>query len=458
MRLLALSPLFLSACAIVSGLEELDPKGFLTPEPSGGSGASGATGGTGGVAVGPGAAGGAGADTAGAEPAGGGGADGGGGAGGAPACTAVGLAELDEGGCAKLADGRVACWGYGGDHYAMCDTNSKLTSAVFIEMFEGAEEVAANTSWACARTGGQVSCAGSNDSCQIAPVLSEFCEATSLAAQPIEVTAVEVPYNTSINRVTCVVAGGVASCRGDEFFPPDFLSCTDSTIVPGLDGNFADVLDIDVESYFYCGLRIDGSVVCAGSNNSGELGLPNTDEQSGPVTADVETAVELDLGSDFGLARLANGTVRCWGDQESSAELSCLTSNAVGPVDLDLGQPVLEIAAGNSHACAVLADRSLVCWGGNFLSAVSGSSQDRLLQTSILLEGEPFRVPASKPDGFKRVVAGEYQTCAVHESGRVYCWGDNRIYGSPVVFGKLGTGSVLSEVKEPSLVALPCSP
>jgi hypothetical protein len=451
MRLLALSPLFFSACAIVTGLEDLDPKGFLTPEPSGGSGASGATGGVGGGAGG---AGGAGAGTAGADPAGGGGADGGGGAGGAPACTAVGLAELEEGGCAKLADGRVACWGYGGDQYAMCDTTLSLTSAIFVDLFEGADEVASNALWACARKDGVVTCAGRNDGCQIASVPFDLCEATPLESQPLEASSLEIPYDTTNPRMTCVVAGGLASCRGDLNFPP-FPECVPFTPVPELGSG---VLDLDWQGNFHCALKADASVVCAGRNTDGELGLSNTDDQPGLVTADVAGAVELDLGSNFALARRADGTVRCWGNQGSFNDFACLTMTATAPVELDLGQPALEVAAGDSHACAILTDRTLVCWGSNFLSAISGSSQDTLPLTPILLDGQPFRVPESKPAGFKRVVAGEYQTCAVHESGQIYCWGDNRFYGGFVDYGKLGTGSSTAEVTEPSLVTLPCSP
>jgi hypothetical protein len=337
----------------------------------------------------------------------------------------------------------------------MCDGEYNQTFAIFIDLFDGADEVASNGLWSCARKDGQVSCAGSNGSCQLSSFPADvLCDPTALEGHPLEITSIDVPYDTSTARSTCVVAGGAASCRGDLGWPP-YQECSAFEAMPGLE---AGTVELDRRTYVLCALGTNGTVVCEGSNSGGELGLSNTSEQDGLVTAEVSDVVELDLGADYALARRADGTVRCWGDRDTFQYFLCLTPNPTAPRELDLGQPALEVSAGGSHACAVLADRTLVCWGSNWRSAVSSSSQDTLPLTPILLDGQPFRVPASKPAGFKRVVAGESQTCAVHESGQVYCWGDNQFYGGFTPYGKLGTGSSTSEVSEPSLVALPCAP
>ena len=65
-------------------------------------------------------------------------------------------------------------------------------------------------------------------------------------------------------------------------------------------------------------------------------------------------ASKVAAGENHTCALLADGSVRCWGD------------NRFGQLDVpvDLGQ-VSAIRAGANHTCVIVADDAVRCWGGN---------------------------------------------------------------------------------------------
>lgn len=77
--------------------------------------------------------------------------------------------------------------------------------------------------------------------------------------------------------------------------------------------------------------------------------------------------------------------------------------------------PVVDVAVGLWHACAVTADRSLYCWGtGRFGQLGTGD----LRETST-----PARVDT--PRRFGAVAAGWSHSCALDDAGGSHCWGWN---------------------------------
>jgi len=79
-------------------------------------------------------------------------------------------------------------------------------------------------------------------------------------------------------------------------------------------------------------------------------------------------------------------------------------------------QRAVAVTAGFAHACALLADGAVKCWGANEHGQLGdGTTQDRAAPVDAALPG-----PASA------VAAGYVHTCAA-VSGDVYCWGDNTV-------------------------------
>lgn len=174
-----------------------------------------------------------------------------------------------------------------------------------------------------------------------------------------------------------------------------------------------------------------GAVRCWGDNTAGQLGVgPRTDGTSAVDLVDLgpgRTARALAAGSNFTCALLDDRAVRCWGGN-SSGQLGLGTTETVGDDEtpaavapVELGGAAVAVAAAGFHACAILADGSLRCWGGN--------------GTGELGTGDTYSIgtadsPAAHPPvrlGFRRtataVDAGIGTTCAILDTGAVRCWG-----------------------------------
>ena len=87
----------------------------------------------------------------------------------------------------------------------------------------------------------------------------------------------------------------------------------------------------------------------------------------------------------------------------------------------------ISVAAGDSHSCAVHEEGSIFCWGENFLNQLGSGLEDNWLLTPVRAEVDPRL-------SFDQISVGEEHSCAINSSGTVYCWGDGND-------GQLGIGA-----------------
>ena len=103
----------------------------------------------------------------------------------------------------------------------------------------------------------------------------------------------------------------------------------------------------------------------------------------------------------------------------------------LAPIDLGTGRTATAIAAGAGHACAILDDGEIKCWGQN------GSGQlaqgDTVAGRRPGRDGRRPRSDRPLPDAVA-IAAGQLHTCALFGNGVVFCWGQN-------VLGQLGIGN-----------------
>ncbi len=129
---------------------------------------------------------------------------------------------------------------------------------------------------------------------------------------------------------------------------------------------------VSVASEFQCALEDSGAVACWGYDYGGVLGVqPNGDAlMVNPVPNLPTTAVEVSAATGCACARLADGSVYCWGYQDSGCTGTASTQSGaqwipqqiamvVGAVQIRVGD------GGNAPSCARLVDHRVVCWGAN---------------------------------------------------------------------------------------------
>jgi len=203
-----------------------------------------------------------------------------------------------------------------------------------------------------------------------------------------------------------------------------------------------------------CALTRDGNVRCWGGNSSGQLGLGDTRPRGGlpgemgsnlPRVAlgAGRSARAIAAGGSFTCALLDDGSVKCWGansygqlgqgDVRGRGGAPDEMGDALGTIPLGAGKTAKAIAAGQLHACALLSDDSVKCWGKNDQGELGlgdttsrggtpGSMGDALAAVD-LGPGRTARAMSAKGD----------HTCARLDDGTLKCWGFN-------AFGQLGLG------------------
>ena len=94
-----------------------------------------------------------------------------------------------------------------------------------------------------------------------------------------------------------------------------------------------------------------------------------------------------------------------------------------------LADGVVDIAAGNFHACAVLADGGVKCWGYNLFAQIGdGTSGDfaRTTPVDVCQTYDEETATCAEPlTGIAHIAASFLHTCVVTGAGGVKCWGNN---------------------------------
>jgi len=180
-----------------------------------------------------------------------------------------------------------------------------------------------------------------------------------------------------------------------------------------------------------CALTSAGGVKCWGTNNLGQVGdgTNATRNRAVFVRGFRGGVVAISAHSNHTCALTDTGGVKCWGDNSQGQLGDGTRTNRNRPAFVKgLRSGVIDIAAGGFHSCAILNTGRAKCWGDNARGALGdGTNIDRL--TPVFVKN--FRNGAM-------IDAGVRHTCAVTGAGRPRCWGNNH-------YGQLGDGNHLIE-------------
>ena len=181
----------------------------------------------------------------------------------------------------------------------------------------------------------------------------------------------------------------------------------------------------------YCALLHDGTVACWGANAEGQLGRPATSGYS-PVPVRVSGLSKV-TALDHTCAVDSDGSAFCWGRGPFlQSEASTQTVEAT-PVRLPLPGPATKVAFSSSSydgaGCAILRDRSVVCWGSNsYLQLGVGVSRSELNAQPQTIE---------RAFGAKDIALG-VATFVLDDDGTLKSWGYNGSIGRPTALNYSG--------------------
>jgi len=205
-----------------------------------------------------------------------------------------------------------------------------------------------------------------------------------------------------------------------------------------------------------CAITNSGGVSCWGQNSYGKLGNGTTGgASSNPVTVlatgqpigglALSGVTAIDSRDEFTCALMASRSVKCWGLNWAGMLGDGTTTNRSTPVDVVGLTEVREISVGSYHACALMQDTTVKCWGHNGSGQLGdGTTTDRLTPTPVVATGQTAGGTALS--GITAISAGGSHMCALTNSGGVKCWGSNQS-------GALGDGTTNRRLTPVDVVA-----
>ncbi|MCX4243979.1 RCC1 domain-containing protein [Paraliomyxa miuraensis] len=189
-------------------------------------------------------------------------------------------------------------------------------------------------------------------------------------------------------------------------------------------GHSAPITQLALGSGFVCVRFEDGRVDCQG------LGQAIVPPSLVGTVVDAG-AVDLTAGASHACAVLATGAVECWGD-DSHGQRG--TPSSTGGTTIALSGPAQRVVAGADHSCALLDGGEVECWGRN--------DEGQLGHTGTGVSTVPLGVAALQ------VVAGAEHSCAIASPDRdLYCWGNDDL-------GRLGSGETVHGLRRVDLDGL----
>jgi alpha-tubulin suppressor-like RCC1 family protein len=310
--------------------------------------------------------------------------------------------------CGQSQNGEVWCWGTNRGNALGVGQMDQAVVPRRVPQVRGAKYLAAGGNRTCIADGQAVYCWGARADGAVEPSPQRIMGVADLQG-----------LSVGVAHACLVRNNGQSYCWGAN--PDGRLGVgkrsSEPQTSPRAVADIRDFTQVSAGSAHTCGIRRNGQIACWGSDASGALGMGKIDVEMTDGLAPValeETPVKIASGAAFSCALSQVGHVWCWGDNrlgqigDASRELS-----RPQPVQLDSIDRAISLGVGTAHACAVVQDGRVFCWGQNAQQQLGSLSRG------------PVRKPVAVPklSDAVAVVAGDRHTCALRKNRQVSCWG-----------------------------------
>ena len=358
--------------------------------------------------------------------------------------TLAATSSLEEGYCALLDDGAVACWGANAE--GQLGSPETIGDSPVPVRVSGLSKVTTLDHTCAVDSDGLAFCWGRG------PFLQSEASAATVEGSPVRLPlpgpATKVAFSNWIGVGCALLRDRSLVCWGSNgaLQLGEGVSRSAVNVQPQTIERAFGAKDIAVGSATFA---IDDGTLKSWGSAVG-IGRPLALNQSGwPTNVALDHVSMIDTIQEE-VCAVANGVGWCWGAKDVD---NAGTYARALPIAVDTPEPITRIATSRSVTvredslmyldrrrwCATSVTGAVYCWGlNNTGQAGNGTKQFAL---------EPVQV-AGLPAPAAEVKVMPYSTCAVLTNGKVYCWGSN-------FYGQLGAGLPKGSVRQPVEVKLP---
>ena len=363
----------------------------------------------------------------------------------------------DQHTCVLNNDREVLCWGYGGNgqlgqgSYTNTNIPHPVVNTNGLGVLDNIEQISLGGDHSCAlKVDGRILCWGKGLKGQLGHGSNEKSNIPVLITSSDGETLVGFEQVSSGDSHTCALKyNGEVLCWGKggdgRLGNADSANQNSNTPVQAIAN---DVEQIDVGKYHSCALMGDGTVFCWGLGSHGQLGHNSYKSSNIPqIVKDMNgqrflrDIKQISGGGIHTCALKLNGKIFCWGNGDNGQlgnnlnsaskrpTLVVARSGAITPFKRGEARVSEKISVGNSYACAVKENKTVLCWGygGN---GQLGNGQNSQSRTSVVVLNHTGNGPLTE---IKQISSGPDHTCGVKKSSKVLCWGEGDS-------GQLGNG------------------
>lgn len=313
----------------------------------------------------------------------------------------------------RMSDGKIRYSGWG----------NRVLFPVLSNAFTDAIKVTTGSGFFCGiHTGGTIGCLGSNNYGQLGDTTNNANYGSPNLVSGIT-NAIDISANSYGNHACAVLATGEVNCWGYNSEGQLGDGTTANSSIPVAVVGISTAIAVSVGIEHSCALLLNGTMQCWGANGEGKLGDGTTVNRHTPVTVKASAGVDLTgvtaiLASDFlvSCAIISGGTVKCWGNGGYGMIGDGVTDEQFYATEAVSGiTTATQLTSGYINVCALLADGTVKCWGENN----SGSLGDGTTTASWV------PVTVTGISGATQISSSWLTNCALLSSGEAKCWGED---------------------------------